>query len=208
MTRRQTLGLAFIALGVIVVLAILLYSRSTPDEAAPPVDLPVPSATESPAPPEPASPEQPALEVDGLPPETPPAADIAKMAGQAPLERQAMAFAERYGSYSTQSDYENLEALLELMTPQFASRTRESIALQRSLADGQPEYSGVTTRALKAELLDYSEETETAALSVRTQRRESDGDLYYQGLAIEFAYRGGEWQVTYAEWLADQESAR
>ncbi|OGM00122.1 hypothetical protein A2480_03590 [Candidatus Uhrbacteria bacterium RIFOXYC2_FULL_47_19] len=119
------------------------------------------------------------------------------------LKRLAAAFAERYGSYSNQGDYRNLEELRSLMTDRLARETTEFV--ERSRAEGiqSPEYTGITTRALVANVVLFNEEAGTADVTVNTQREEiiSAGTrIYYQEINLDFVQEGELWKVDSIEW--------
>lgn len=80
----------------------------------------------------------------------------------------ASLFTERYGSYSNQSNYENLRDLFSQMTSAMQSRTEEFIN-KNPLRDG--DYSGTTVKTVRTEV---KEKTATRAqISVYTQRIEA-----------------------------------
>lgn len=122
----------------------------------------------------------------------------------ASLESLARSFAERYGSYSNQSDFENLEDLYPFMTDKMRQYSQTYIAEQRARV-GRDEsiYSGTTTRALNVTFVSRGDST--AVLNVATQRRESGAGLaepkvYYQDLKLSLLKIGETWEVDEAEW--------
>ena len=124
--------------------------------------------------------------------------------GSAALTRLAMAFAERYGSYSNQSDFVNLLDLRALMTQAMAARTDRFVESARASFDPNDGYLGTTTRALTADLDSFDDDAGSATVTVTTQRREARGlaadRVYYQELELKFEKASGEWLVDSATW--------
>jgi hypothetical protein len=116
------------------------------------------------------------------------------------LIKTSAAFAERFGSYSNQSNFENLLDLKMLMTERMQNWV-DSLVVAGSSGSGV--YYGLTTRALNTEIKNISENT--AEVSVSTQRQESVGSeinnkVYYQDILISFVKEGGLWKVDEAKW--------
>jgi hypothetical protein len=124
--------------------------------------------------------------------------------GSAALTRLAMAFAERYGSYSNQSDFVNLLDLRALMTQAMAARTDRFVESARASFDPNDGYLGTTTRALTADLDSFDDDAGLATVTVTTQRREASGlaadRVYYQELELDFEKVSGEWLIDTATW--------
>ncbi len=121
--------------------------------------------------------------------------------GEGSVETLAKTFAERYGSYSNESEFQNLRDLETLMTPQFAAKTEGMIA-STEVSDM---YYGVTTRVVSMNITAFDEEAGVAEVSVLTQREEAIGsplntDVKYQTLVLEMALEGGAWLVDDAVW--------
>lgn len=122
-------------------------------------------------------------------------------ASSATLQAQAKMFAERYGSFSTEADYQNLKDLLPIMTDAFAAQTSAFILTVPKAT----EYYGVTTRvvAVKTDALD--EAAGTASMTLGTQRQETKGTaaptVKYQNLVLTFKKVGTEWKASSAVWL-------
>lgn len=121
-------------------------------------------------------------------------------ASSATLQAQAKLFAERYGSFSTEANYQNLKDLMPVMTDAFAAQTAANIKNMPVAT----EYYGVTTRvvAVKTDALD--EAAGTATLTLGTQRQETKGTaaatVKYQNLVLMFKQVGTEWKISSAVW--------
>jgi len=118
------------------------------------------------------------------------------------LIKTASSFAESFGSYSNQSNYENLIDLKPLMTSKMKSWADDRIMAGLNKQTPQV-YYGITTRALNAQLIEMNESR--AKVSVGTQRQESVGDeinskVTYSDILIVFEREGGVWKVAGAFW--------
>lgn len=115
-------------------------------------------------------------------------------------------FAEIYGSYSNQSNYSNLEAVLPLL----ASRYRAEIAdaLQNFRASYKPSeiYEGTTTVVLSSATESLNDVAGMATVLVKTQRKISQGTqasytVKYQDIRLDLIKEGGNWLVDNAKWI-------
>ncbi|MFA6132280.1 MAG: hypothetical protein WC702_04470 [Patescibacteria group bacterium] len=115
------------------------------------------------------------------------------------LQSLAITFAERYGSYSTQSSFANLYDVMDLMTATLRTQTENFIAT----AQTSPDYYGVTTRVLSVKII--SSDATSASLEAATQREESNGgpqnsEIKYQKLLLTCLKENGVWKVASALW--------
>jgi len=120
------------------------------------------------------------------------------------LMRMAAAFAERFGSFSNQSNYGNISDLKIFMSAKMRDWADDFVAREKQKNAETAVYSGVTTKALYQEVKEFDEPGGRAEISVKTQRREITGDIeaaaFYQDIAIKFVKEKGEWKVDSAEW--------
>ncbi len=157
-----------------------------------PAPSPTPSSQASPAPtPSPTPAPQP------VPPPQ-------RSAGEGDLASIGLPFAERFGSYSNQSSYENLSDLLPFMTENFKKWAQGKVNEQLQKAY-QPIYQGVTTKALSYSMGIFNEQTGIAEMTVSTQRREMIGStantkIYNQDVTLKFVKTDDIWLVDHAEW--------
>jgi len=84
------------------------------------------------------------------------------------LESLASAFAERYGSFSSESNMANLKDLLNFMSAGLRTKTENYIASTHSSS----EYYGVTTKVLAVKINSLNETGGMAEVEVSTQREE------------------------------------
>lgn len=111
-------------------------------------------------------------------------------------------FAERYGSYSNQSDFVNIKELYPFMTATLRAAMQELINDQSAVSATEEGYVGVTTRATGVRVISSS--AARAEVLVATQRSESgqgqQDRVYYQNLKLNLVTEGGQWKVEEAEW--------
>jgi len=111
-------------------------------------------------------------------------------------------FAERYGSYSSDGDFSNLEALLPVMTDGFAAETRTSISKSRATASTAG-FVGVTTRALSATPTGPVSVESSVTVVVTAQRTTTGGanpGVTYEDLTLSLDYQDGIWKTDSAAW--------
>lgn len=109
-------------------------------------------------------------------------------------------FAERYGSFSTDTDFANIEGLYIYMTDSYKTSQQASVATQR--ANASSESYGVTTNVITTALnttnesyAKYTHETRR----VKTRIGEDD-NAYNQTIVIELQYTDNGWRVNNATW--------
>ena len=109
-------------------------------------------------------------------------------------------FVERYGSYSNEADFSNLEDLIPLMSDSFAAETELFI----DGAVAPEEYYGVSTQVITVSV---EGETDSAAtVTLTTQREEAvespqNTTVKYQDIQLTFVKEGGVWKIDSATWL-------
>lgn len=194
--RTKIIILVIIVLVVVAMVWILLVSRRR---------------TTSPPPPTPAA-AGPAIPSLPTPPAAPLSTAGAGAGGTAPLtgpaaevgvEVLARSFVERYGSYSNQSNFENLENLYAFMTGRLRRESEAFVSKQRAVRTGVPAvYAGTTTRVLSVKTLAKS--AGEATLRAMTQRTETQAGnpprVYYQDIELTMKNVGEEWRVDTATW--------
>lgn len=116
------------------------------------------------------------------------------------LQTVAKTFVERYGSFSSESNYANIEDVLPLATKEFQDMLREQMN-----ASVSKESYGITTRVLVMKTDARNETAGTAKMTVTTQREERKGALAvetvrYQTIALTFAKEQNVWKVASATW--------
>lgn len=115
----------------------------------------------------------------------------------------ARSFAERYGSYSNQSDFSNIEELYSFMTASLRAEMEDFVATSRSNRNADEPYLGVTTRAISSRFLTQSGARATVIVAAqRFERKGSAGGerTYYQDLELILVEETGVWKVDEARW--------
>jgi type II secretory pathway component PulM len=122
------------------------------------------------------------------------------------LSRMASAFAERFGSYSNQGDFENILDLKPIMTEEMQQWADDFIERNRSAMGDTSVYSGVTAKAISMSITSLNEGVGQATIIVGVQKIENSGTLTgnekvsYQDMELNFKKVGEEWRVDEAIW--------
>ncbi len=122
------------------------------------------------------------------------------------IKQMALAFVERFGSYSNQSNYDNIRDLEIFMTAEMRRWSVGYIAeLERRNTD-YTNYYGITTVAIAGEVKSFDDQSGTAEVIVSTQRREVKGSentpqIYDQNIRLLFVKEDKSWKVDGAFWV-------
>ena len=121
------------------------------------------------------------------------------------LARMASAFAERFGSFSNQSDYGNVRDLQIFMTETMKIWAENYINDARARKTQTTIYYGIVTKAISSEAKQFDADTGQAEILVKTQRRESAGiagnsATFYQDIIIKYIREQGVWRVNGVYW--------
>lgn len=124
---------------------------------------------------------------------------------KADLERMAISFIERYGSFSNQSNFENILDLKVFMTQKMQNWVEQYIAEQRAKRGDTSIYFGITTKSLTTNFVEFNSFDGLAEILVTTQRREATGSttnfkVYNQDASIKFLKENGVWKVNGIYW--------
>ncbi len=120
------------------------------------------------------------------------------------LRKVAMSFAERFGSYSNQANYSNIEDLKILMTPKMQDWADDYVASLRSQNKDNSVYYGITTVKISGEVKKFDDKNGAAEMLITTQRREVVGNgeprIFSQDILIVFEKVRGDWKAASATW--------
>src|SRR3989338_2613864 len=116
------------------------------------------------------------------------------------LARMASAFAERFGSFSNQSDYGNLRDLQIFMTAKMQAWSQNYISQAKAKKTDSSIYYGIVTKSITSQVKRFDADDGQAEILVKTQRRESAGvagnsSTFYQDILIEYWRDRGVWRV-------------
>lgn len=117
------------------------------------------------------------------------------------LQQLASNFVERYGSYSNQSNYENIADLKPFMT-QLMQKSADNFVAAK-IKESNKIYFGISTRVLSSEILSIN--SNQAIVTVNCQKQESTGSasnskIYYETAQISFSKENSAWKVAKIEW--------
>jgi hypothetical protein len=119
------------------------------------------------------------------------------------LKSMAESFAERLGSYSNQSNFDNIGNLKVLMTSSMRSWADKYVAEQRKNPYSGV-YQGVTTQAITSNIKDFDSAGGKADIVVQTQRVTTVGTsnptTATQDITITLVEQNGNWLVDNATW--------
>ncbi len=121
------------------------------------------------------------------------------------LKRMASSFAERFGSYSNHSNFDNIIDLKIFMSSQMQTWADDYIEELRKKISYSDIYYGITTKSVLQEIKKYDSDVGQAEILVKTQRRESTGarenaTVYYEDILIVFVKERESWKVASADW--------
>lgn len=185
---RRKIVIASLIMALIIVIALILWWIFAPKAQAPATVAPptqptvIDQASSQPAP---------------LPPAT---TDRLKEDASYPLglKQLAMAFAERFGSYSTDEPVKNLADLAPFMTANFIKISASPADIENSGI-----FSGFSTKALSSNLAKL--DATSATVIVKTQRTQTLGageasKTFIADLEILAVKSGNEWKIDRARW--------
>lgn len=121
------------------------------------------------------------------------------------LKQMAASFAERFGSFSNQSNYGNISDLKIFMSAKMRNWADAYVSAEKAKAKDNLVYYGITTKAIFEEAKQFNDAGGVAEILVKTQRREMSGadaasPAYYQDVIIKLIKERGIWKVDGAEW--------
>ncbi len=126
---------------------------------------------------------------------------VAAPVGRTAAAQMAELFAERFGSYSNQGEYQNVRDLLPVMTASYRKTTEATLA---SLKPQQsPTFEGVTSKKVSTDVRSYSASAGTAVVAVTMQQEKRSGTttvVGYRTLRMELKKDGENWLVDSARW--------
>jgi hypothetical protein len=131
---------------------------------------------------------------------------VEKPVGQEDVERMAKSFAERFGSFSNQSNFSNIVDLKIFMSEKMVVWADNYIKTNQKNNVASQVYYGITTKALSTVVGNFSDQKGEAKVTVQTRRREAVGStnnsskLYNQDILINFVKEKGMWKVDSAYW--------
>lgn len=128
-----------------------------------------------------------------------------KEVNQEDLKRIAASFAERYGSFSNQSNFGNIRDLKIFMSSDMQDWADDYVKAEIAKKTDSSIYYGITTKAVSQEVLNYNEDDGSAEILAHTQRQEAIGTTnnisrFQQDLKLMFIKERKAWKVNGAYW--------
>lgn len=110
-------------------------------------------------------------------------------------------FVERWGTFSSVSNYQNVKELEAVMTSELYSGVAGQITEVSFAELDSVEYVGYTTRVVTIEWLEQGNTSALALVSThREKETEDDTELFNQDIEVRFVRQGGKWLVSDAVW--------
>lgn len=112
-------------------------------------------------------------------------------------------FTERYGSYSTDNEHENIDSLRPFMTDTMQTTADALITTQTNTASNDAVYYGVTTQAANVNIIDYAPAATGATVEVVTRRVETTAGTtktYTQTARLQLKTINNAWKVDTFKW--------
>jgi len=110
------------------------------------------------------------------------------------LENRARFFIERYNTYSSDNNQENLRSLL----PQVSNKLAKEMEYRLTKEIGQNDiFFGIQTKVLFLNLSDFID-NEKVTFNGQIQEQETNQDeieIHYKTVILEFIYKNAEWKV-------------
>lgn len=115
----------------------------------------------------------------------------------------ARTFVERFGSYSSETDFANVDDVMKLATISYQAELEALVASYRRQFDAEAGYTGVSTQVIT--LKTVSETDAATTFLVTTQREEAVGTpgnttLRYQDAQVELVKSGDNWLINDLTW--------
>ena len=138
--------------------------------------------------------------------EAAPAQPVVRGFGKDDIRRMSASFAERFGTYSNQSNFANVLDLKIFMTRRMQEWADSYVAENRAIPQSADIYYGITTRSVGEEILEFDDDLGIAKVAAQTRRQEARGsrsnvaDIFVQKIEIVLKKEAGSWKVDQAFW--------
>ena len=124
---------------------------------------------------------------------------------QEPALLIAIAFTERLGSFSNQSNYQNFVDIEVFMAENVKNWLQNYVENIKKEHPEFGDYYGLTTKVISSDVRLLDEEKGEAEIMLTTQRQEFKGSninpqIYYQDILVKLTKSGDKWLVTGAYW--------
>ncbi|MDD2807434.1 MAG: hypothetical protein PHW95_02865 [Patescibacteria group bacterium] len=131
---------------------------------------------------------------------------VVKPDQEAIIKAVAMTFAERFGSYSNEINFSNLDDLQNIITVKMKTWVDNYKVSEVAKISGS-NYYGITTKALSVKINSMDDIAGRAEVVVQTQRGEAKGSsinpkIFYQAINLSMINDGSGWKIDSADWQA------
>lgn len=121
------------------------------------------------------------------------------------LKRIAAAFVERFGSYSNQGNFANVQDLKVFMSPAMEKWADTFVAQSQAKVTAKSPYYSVVTQAVLTTVTSFDQTNGQAEVLVSTRRREATSSagnvrVFNQDMTVQFINTNGAWLVDGAQW--------
>ncbi len=119
------------------------------------------------------------------------------------LKKKAQFFVERLGSYSNQSQFDNVKDLRIFMTDNMKKWADEYIKTGMK-KDYSGEYIGTTVKSVSSSFVEFDNNNGLAIIKVNIQKKEStsttDSDVLKEKVTVSFVRENDKWFVDKVKW--------
>ncbi|HSR89613.1 MAG TPA: hypothetical protein VLK22_04475 [Candidatus Udaeobacter sp.] len=116
------------------------------------------------------------------------------------VEQLAKVFIERYGTFSTDNNFQNIKDVSTLVTQSLWSKISASISSKPATGSAQS-FDGVTTKVINADLTAWSDSKASVELKLtRTEEKNGSVSTRYQNVSLELVKTDSLWLVDKVTW--------
>lgn len=185
--NRRTIILIFIAVVVLVVVVWWLFTKFQKPPTVIPPGQDIPVAVEVTGPDDSDIQEELNKQISGK--------SDQEVSDQAKIIASGRFFVERYGSFSSQANWQNLSDIRPVVTRQLWDEFENLIA--KNPIDSEGEYYSLTTKVLSIRLVTQADSL--ATIEAKTQKQETNGSesrIFYQDVTVNLVKDGDGWLVS------------
>jgi hypothetical protein len=122
---------------------------------------------------------------------------------QVAMVRLANLFTERFGSYSSEAEFQNITDLKKFMTAKMQTWADNYVTTQQKTVNGQSAFVSITAKVLSTTVNSFSEATaEVRSTTTRTEEGENTNGArtYNQDIILQLVKQDNDWKVDSAFW--------
>lgn len=113
------------------------------------------------------------------------------------VEQLAKIFVERYGTYSTDNEFENIKEVKSLVTQALWSQ----ISAVMNIKNTSQNFLGITTKVISVSISNWSADKVSLTLNaMRTEDKNGATTTRYQNVVVEMIKAGGVWLASSIVW--------